>query len=114
VVPQSLLTVAWARTIFDKKQRMNKRKKERKKERKKGRKEERRSKRKEERKKERKKGRKEGRKEGRKIFLKKEQALDFVDSLYSFFFSFYLVHFIPEFDYFLPSTPLGYICFFLF
>ena len=43
----------------------------------------------------------------------KEPAPGFVDSLYSSF-CFYLVDFSPEFDYFLLSTPLGYICFFLF
>ena len=53
------------------------------------------------------------------IFLK-GPAPGFVDSLYSSF-CFYLVDFNPEFDYFLPSTPLGYTlaswvntCFFLF
>jgi hypothetical protein len=53
----------------------------------------------------------EGRKK-EKDFLK-EPALGFVDSLYSSF-RFYLVDFSPEFDYFLPSIPLGWICFFLF
>jgi len=43
----------------------------------------------------------------------KEPALAFVDSLYSPF-SFYFVDFGPKFDYFLPSTPLGCICFFAF
>jgi hypothetical protein len=43
----------------------------------------------------------------------KELAPVFVDSLYSSF-CFYFVDFSPEFDYFLQSTPLGYICFFLF
>jgi hypothetical protein len=46
------------------------------------------------------------------IFLK-EPAPGFVDSLYSPF-CFYLVDFSPELDYFLPSPPLGCICFFLF
>jgi hypothetical protein len=43
----------------------------------------------------------------------KEPDLSFVDSLYSSF-CFSLVDFSPEFDYFLPSIPLGYIYFFLF
>jgi hypothetical protein len=46
------------------------------------------------------------------IFLK-NPAPGFVDSLYSSFW-FYLIDFSPEFDYFLPSTPLGFICYFLF
>jgi hypothetical protein len=46
------------------------------------------------------------------IFLK-EPAPGVVDSLNSSF-CFHLVDFSPEFDYFLPSTPLGCICFFLF
>ena len=36
----------------------------------------------------------------------KEPAPGLVDSFYSSF-CFYLVDFSPEFDYFLPSTPLG-------
>jgi hypothetical protein len=44
------------------------------------------------------------------IFLK-GPAPGLVDSLYSSF-CFYLVDFSPEFDCFLPSTPLGCICFF--
>ena len=43
----------------------------------------------------------------------KEPAPGLVDSLYGCF-CFYLVDFSPKFDYFLPSTPLGCICFFLF
>jgi hypothetical protein len=42
----------------------------------------------------------------------KETSPGFVHSLYSSF-CFYLVDFSPEFDYFLLSTPLGCICFFL-
>jgi hypothetical protein len=43
----------------------------------------------------------------------KEPSPGFVYSLYSSFCC-YLVDFIPEFDYFLPSTPLVCISFFLF
>jgi hypothetical protein len=44
----------------------------------------------------------------------KELASSFADSLYCFL-CFYLVEFGPEFDYFLPSTPLGQkVCFFVF
>jgi hypothetical protein len=47
------------------------------------------------------------------IFSKKKKTVpDFVDSLCSSF-CFYLVDFSPEFDYFLLTTLLGYICFFL-
>ena len=47
------------------------------------------------------------------FYFLKEQAPCLVDSLYSSF-CFYLVDFSPEFYYFLLSTPLGCICFFLF
>jgi hypothetical protein len=40
------------------------------------------------------------------FFFLKEQAPGLVDSLYSSF-CFHLVDFSAEFDYFLPSTPLG-------
>ena len=43
----------------------------------------------------------------------KEPSPGLVDSLNSSF-CFYLADFSPEFDYFLPSTHLGCICFFLF
>jgi hypothetical protein len=39
------------------------------------------------------------------LIFPKEPASDFVDSLYCFLSS-YLFDFSPEFDYFLPSTPL--------
>ena len=42
----------------------------------------------------------------------KEPAPGFVDSLYSSF-CFYLFYFSTEFENFLLSTPLGYICFFV-
>jgi hypothetical protein len=42
----------------------------------------------------------------------KEPSPVFVDSLYSSF-CFYLVDFSSEFDYFLPFTPFGCVCFFL-
>jgi hypothetical protein len=42
----------------------------------------------------------------------KEPAPRFVDSLYSSF-CFYLFYFSTEFENFLLSTPLGYICFFV-
>jgi hypothetical protein len=44
------------------------------------------------------------------IFFK-EPAFNFVVSLYCFL-CFCLVDFCPEFEYFLLSTPLGYVCFF--
>jgi hypothetical protein len=43
----------------------------------------------------------------------KEPVPSFVDYLYSSF-CLYSVDFSPEFHYLLPSTPLIYICFFLF
>ena len=43
-------------------------------------------------------------------WFSQEAAPHFVDSLNSYS-CFHLVDFVPEFDYFLPSTPLGWICF---
>jgi hypothetical protein len=47
------------------------------------------------------------------LIFSKNQLLGWLISLYSSF-CFYLVDFSPEFDYFLPFTPLGCIFFFLF
>ena len=53
-------------------------------------------------------------------FFFKESALGFIDFVFVFLFLFFaflslvLIHFSHEFDYFLPSTLLGCICFFCF
>ena len=46
------------------------------------------------------------------VDLLKEAAFSSFDSLHHSL-CFYLVDLGPEFDYFLPSTPLGFDCFFL-